>query len=207
MSCRSRFPCVLATLVTAGVTACDIETDDVDALGFDACIADDAGNCAGGGNGGEAGGGAGEGGSPGGGTTPGSAPTIDIIWEGNGGPMANDVDTLTVAIDDGDGTFTYRFGMSQTGAPNGWNGEDCLPGVLNGKDVCHDVGAEGEILSSTSKLALVDDERTLLFKASHDAGEITYVVIRVETDECWTFGDDPSWYMDSLLKCAAYDSP
>lgn len=207
MSLPNRVPSLLFPVIalSVSVSACDIETGDVDALGFDACLADDAGNCAEGGAGGESAGGAG--GEPAGGTPAVTAPIIDLIWEGNGGPMANDVDTLTVAIDDGDGSYTYHLGMTQTGARNGWNGEDCLPGVLNGKDVCHDVGPEGEVLSSTSKIAEVDDERTLLFKASHDAGEITYVVIRAETRECWTFGDDPSWYTDSLLGCATYDSP
>ncbi len=206
MSYRSRSQLAFLPLLALSATACDVADDDVDALGFDACTLDDAGNCAGGG-GFDLDAGGGSGGAPMGGSPGSPAPTIEVIWEGNGGPMANDVDTVTVAIDDGDGTFTYRFGMAQTGADNGWNGEDCLPGVLNGKDVCHDVGPEGEVLSSTSRVAEVDDERTLMFKATHDAGEITYVVIRAETDECWTFGHDPSWYVDSLLGCAAYDTP
>lgn len=193
------------------VLACDVADDDAT---NDACVADDAGNClsVGGSGGGDAGGGeggaGGGGGAPGGGSTA-DAPLIQIFWEGMGAMAANDDDELTVSIDDGeDETHTYRFGMAETGSgENGWYGEDCLPGEVNGKDVCHEVGEEGEVLYSVSDFDQVNDENTLNFKASHDAGKITYVVIQVDTDKCWAFGDDPTYYTESVLHCATYDSP
>ena len=189
-------PCLLAL-------GCGTESDDADALPTDACVPDDGGAC---GPSGGAGGSGGEGGQSTGGT-PSDAPVISVIWEGPGADMPNDDDSVTVAIDDGEGTHTYHFGLAETGSANGWYGEDCLPGDMTGKDVCHDVGAEGEVISSVSRAAGVNDGNTLLWRASADAERLTYVVIQVDTDRCWTFGDDPTYYSDSLLGCAPYDSP
>ena len=63
------------------------------------------------------------------------------------------------------------------------------------------------MVQSTSRLAEVDSTHTLLFKASHDAGDLTYVVIQVDTNKCWTFGNDPSYYVDSVLHCETYTTP
>lgn len=198
---------VLPVLSTLALGACDVAGDDVDALPTDACIPDDAGNCPGG-EGGAGGGGAGGGGGATGGNVAEDAPVIDVIWDGPGAGMPNDDDTVTVAIDDGPETgHTYRFGLSETGSANGWYGEDCLPGEINGTDVCHDVGEEGAVIESTARVADVDSTHTLLFKASHDAGHLTYVVIQVDTNKCWAFGNDPSYYVDSVLHCATYDTP
>ena len=196
------------------IVACDVEDD---AASTDACVVDDTGNClsvggggGGGGSGGEGGGGgggAGGGGEPGGGTTA-EAPLIEIFWEGMGANVANDEDELTVTIDDGEETHTYLFGMAETGSGDeGWYGEDCLPGEINGKDVCHPVGEEGAVLSSVSRPGSVNDENTLLWKALHDAGKVTYVVVQEDTDDCWAFGHDPTYYTESVLHCATYTSP
>lgn len=187
---------------------CDVAGDDVDALPTDACVADDGGSCTAGEGGTGGAGGSGGGGGGTGGAANADVPLIDVIWDGPGAGMPNDDDSVTVAIDDGaDAVHTYRFGLSETGSANGWYGEDCLPGEVNGKDVCHEVGEEGIVVQSTSRLAEVDSTHTLLFKASHDAGDLTYVVIQVDTNKCWTFGNDPSYYVDSVLHCETYTTP
>ena len=202
---RPSLPLLTLVVAIAGsVLGCNVDNNStLDAGYVDACVAggdtpcDDAG-----GTGGTVGTDAAVGGTPVVG-----APIIIIRWDGDVIAHANDTNTLTVAIDDGDETHAYRLGMAQTGAANGWDGEDCLPGALDGKDVCHEVGEDGALISSVSSAAGVDNDHTLLFRASDEANEITYVVIQTDTGHCWSFGNDPTWYTESTLHCEAYTSP
>ena len=202
---RLRLPLLAIPTAAASLAACDVEGDDVDALPPE-CTAD-GGECSGfggawGADGGGGGGGGGAGGEVTGGTPAPGAPTIDTIWES----MAGD-DSLTVAIDDAEETHTYKLGFAETGSENGWYGEDCIQGEVNGLDVCHTLGEDGGILDSVSDVGDVDNTHTLINKAIADSGNLTYVVIQVDTDRCWALGNDPTYYTESLLNCTAYDSP
>ena len=198
----SRIPLLALTLVWG----CDVEGKDTgDGTFLDACV-DDGGACeVGGSDGGEP-----DGAGATGGTPVVESPAFEVFWEGGMATRANDEDMVTLAIDDGDDAHhTYKFGFAQTGVDNGWYGEDCLPGDMNGNglDVCHDAGEDGVVLESVSHIPAVDETHTLLFKSSHDAGQITYVVLQTDTDTCWTFGNEPSYYTESLLHCLEYTSP
>jgi len=108
-------------------------------------------------------------------------------------------DELVVEVENGESG--YAFGMAETFAgPVGWYGEDCLPG-----NMCH-VVAGSLLLTSVHPgvggpgLGFVVPDVTTLFYDIHGP-YITYFVEGLDSGDCFTWGDDPSYYPD----CTALD--
>ena len=111
--------------------------------------------------------------------------------------MSWSADGVAVALTNGHGT--YSLGMAQTGSDQGWYGEDCIegPGPNSGDyDICHDdVKASGIELKTVTAPDEIVANRTTLFPDSL-ADEITYLLYSNDRGDCWTFGNDPSYYGD-----------
>jgi hypothetical protein len=116
-----------------------------------------------------------------------------------------DAKTLVLTITEHADLGPYRFGFFEfSHGPDGWDGEDCIPGETDGYDLCHHVPADG-VLSLTSVHpdvggtidALIEDETTIM--TGPRAAGLTYVLIR-ETDppKCWTWGYSVRRYVDAL---------
>jgi hypothetical protein len=94
---------------------------------------------------------------------------------------------------------SYTLGLAETGSPTGWYGEDCIEGVgpnSLGYDICHDqIPPEGLVLLSVhTPEDVVANHTTLLTDAQ--AGGITYLFQGNDTGQCWTTGNDTSYYAD-----------
>jgi hypothetical protein len=106
-------------------------------------------------------------------------------------------DGVAVGLTNGSGT--YSFGMAETGSANGWYGEDCIDGAgpnSGDYDICHDsMPAGGYSLASVHDPdAVVANETTLLLDSMADG--ITYLIYSNATGDCWTSGNDTSYYGD-----------
>lgn len=167
------------------------------------CVSDDAGmeNCTcptaetDMGAGGEGGGG-GTAGAGGSGEPP--APVAAAEW--------TDSKTLTLTISEHADLGPYGFGFAETGngGGDGWDGEDCIEGISDSYDICHNVPEDG-ILTLTSvhpdeggTIDMLMEDETTLMNGPRAAG-LTYVLIRATEDSnCWTWGHNPQHYIDEL---------
>ncbi len=104
------------------------------------------------------------------------------------------------------GAGGYSIGMAETGSGEGWYGEDCVPGPGPNSgdwDICHDgaTAAAGLTLATTHDIdELEANVNTLMTDTIATAGNITYVIS--DGTDCWTWGNDVSYYT-SNLGCAA----
>ena len=147
---------------------------------------------------GGAGGEGGAGGAPVGGNGEPPAPVAAAEW--------TDSKTLTLTISEHADLGPYGFGFAETGngGGDGWDGEDCIPGVEDDYDLCHEVPEAG-VLTLTSvhpdEGGSIDDlveSETTLMNGPRAAG-LTYVLIRgTEDSNCWTWGHNPQHYIDEL---------
>lgn len=96
----------------------------------------------------------------------------------------------------------WDFGMVQTGADNGWAGEDCLSGIPSGYgstvisggyEYCHHLGATGGQLETVASPDDVVEGSTTLFAKQYEA-TITYVLFEGDSNTCFAWGDDPNYY-------------
>lgn len=110
--------------------------------------------------------------------------------------------TVTQAVEFG----PYFFGLAETGngEADGWDGEDCIPGVIDDYDICHPVGEDGRLTLTSihpdegGSLDELEEGVTTLMSGPRAAG-ITYVLVRLSEDEnCWTWGHEPQHYIDEL---------
>ena len=116
-----------------------------DYTGVETCGCPTAGRGGSGGDVGGAGGGSagGLGGAGGGGASLPADPHATAVW-------SDDDRTLTLTISVSAENGPYTFGFAETGiGEDGWYGEDCLDGVRNDYDICHDVPEAG-VLALTS---------------------------------------------------------
>ena len=114
--------------------------------------------------------------------------------------------TLMLTISEHADLGPYGFGFAETGngGGDGWDGEDCIPGVEDDYDLCHDVPEAG-VLTLISvhpdEGGTIDDlveGSTTLMNGPRGAG-LTYVLIRFTDDSnCWTWGHSPQHYIDAL---------
>jgi hypothetical protein len=200
-----------------GVAACDVEEDDAAAGdagatcpandGTDGTVPEvcvpgegDAGEVCGcpggeGGAGGEGGGGAAGGG---GGTPEPPAANFTAEW--------TDSKTLVVTVTEAVEFGPYAFGLAETGngGGDGWDGEDCIPGVNDDYDICHPIAEDGKLTLTSihpDQGGSIDDleEGVSTLMDEPRADGITYVLLRqTEDDNCWTFGHNPQHYIDEL---------
>ncbi|MCK6571084.1 hypothetical protein L6V77_08260 [Myxococcota bacterium] len=214
-----------------GMVACDVEEDDAAAGdagatcpandGTDGTVPEvcvpgegDAGEVCGcpeaGGAGGEGGGGAA--GGAGGNIPEPDAPIPTVEW--------TDEKTLVLTVDPGAENGPYVFGFAETGngGGDGWDGEDCIPGVNDGHDICHPVPDDGKLTLTSIHPSqggpaavdgifetLVAGETTLMYKTL--APGLTYILIRqADDDNCWVWGHDPDHYNDEF-GCNPVTSP
>ena len=105
-------------------------------------------------------------------------------------------DQYSIEITEGSGSFD--FGMAETGAGGkGWYGENCLGGAA-GYDICHSFSAASPLVldsvhpdvGGAGLDALVENSTTLLWAALG----ITYYLADKGTGECWTWGDETTYY-------------
>ncbi|MFZ4739078.1 MAG: hypothetical protein ACOYM9_24195, partial [Bradymonadia bacterium] len=171
------------------------------AMGMAACEVDDEeGTGDAGAGGAPIGGAAGGEPPPVGGEAPPTAPPepkFDFSLEGT---------TLTLNIFEGADLGAFHFGLAETGADNGWYGEDCIPGIKNDLDVCHPVAADGTLtLTDVATVPEVVAGSKTLIDASF-ASKLTYVVVLdKDSDEprCWTWGQSTAYYTAPPLRCSA----
>lgn len=118
----------------------------------------------------------------GGGPGPGAElESIDVDWYLD--------DRIEVTVDGG---TDLQLGMVEA-FYNGWQGEDCYQG-MHSILVCHSLDDDGHTtIEYVSSLDDVADGYTLMGNA--DPEKVTYMVI-APNDDCWTFGEDPSYYAD-----------
>jgi hypothetical protein len=130
-------------------------------------------------------------------------PVVSAEW--------TDSRTLVVTISSGAELGPYYFGLVENaGSADGWDGEDCIDGVLDDHDFCHMVPADG-VLTLTSvhpdeggTIEELQEDVTTLMNAARAPG-LTYVLIRATEDaNCWTWGHDPQFYIDEL-GCNTYE--
>jgi hypothetical protein len=126
-------------------------------------------------------------------TLPVGITTFDVDWP--------TFDLLELAIENGESG--YDFGMAETGAgPAGWYGEDCFAGTPP-YFLCHPVDGAGIALPSVHPeiggpgLPFVYEAESTLFYDIHGA-DITVYLRGWDSDACWTFGEDPSYYADAF---------
>jgi hypothetical protein len=105
---------------------------------------------------------------------------------------------VTIAISNGN-TAGYDFGMAETGSDAGWYGEDCIydpdDELDYGYEICHGISASGGTLTVADPYeadSVVAGETTLFTDSLAD--NITYVLFEADTDVCWTWGEDVSYY-------------
>jgi hypothetical protein len=100
----------------------------------------------------------------------------------------------------------YGFGLAETGngGGDGWDGEDCIDGVGDGYDICHNVPAGGVLTLASihpdqgGDIDQLFEGETTLMDGPRGPG-LTYVLIRNSLDSnCWTWGHNPQHYMDEL---------
>jgi hypothetical protein len=183
------FGVVVAVALLAGACSSDDDEGADGGVGGAGAGGEVAGGTGGTGAGGETAGGAGgEAGGAGGESGPPADPVFAISWNG---------DNLVLDITTSAANGPYRFGIAETGADNGWMGEDCLEGAFGGVDVCHTVPVDGHL--ELMHMDAVDDvaDGMTLFKADMAPG-LTYYVERNSLDfqGCWTWGEDTSIYED-----------
>jgi hypothetical protein len=117
-----------------------------------------------------------------------------------------DSKTLVVTVTEAVEFGPYFFGLAETGngGGDGWDGEDCIPGVNDDYDICHPVGEDGRLTLTSihpdegGSIADLEEGVTTLMSGPRAAG-ITYVLVRLSEDEnCWTWGHDPQHYVEEL---------
>ena len=129
-----------------------------------------------------------------GGAEPPADPTVSLAWDGD-----NIVLKVVTSAENG----PYLFGLAETGlADDGWYGEDCIDGVRNDHDICHEVPANGELTLVKSPIGEIETEGKTLVGAALAPG-LTYVLIRDTEDNagCWTWGHNTTFYKDAPLSC------
>jgi hypothetical protein len=118
---------------------------------------------------------------------------VTTSWDGDG---------LSITVTNPEATG-WDFGMAQTGIgiPDGWYGEDCIAGTVEGSgdfDICHmGMGAAGFTLTGVTDPESVVGGTSTLFNQSL-ADEITYVLFDANSDACWTWGVTSDYY-DAFL--------
>jgi hypothetical protein len=117
-----------------------------------------------------------------------SDPVFDVAWGDLG---------LTFSVDGESGTF--NLGIAETAASEDpWTGEDCLNGYsLGNGDVllyCHDDLSDGDTLAYNGSPVDLDESRETVFSGDQFESRVTYYVYSNASGDCFTWGDDPSYY-------------
>ncbi len=115
-------------------------------------------------------------------------PTFSSSWSSSG---------VTISIENGSGSYTLGMAETDPASPDPWTGEDCLDGyTLSTGEVllyCHGLSSSGGALSSGGDPnALAEGSETVFTSALEDV--ITYAVWSDTSGECWTWGNDTSYY-------------
>ena len=119
--------------------------------------------------------------------------SASATWSGNG---------VSVVITGGTDTTGYDFGMAQTGADDGWAGEDCLSAVPAGYDYmidggyqfCHHFPQSGGSLETVAEIIDITEGATTLLSQATEA-TLTYVTFD-SADACVVWGDDPGYFAE-----------
>ena len=112
-------------------------------------------------------------------------PAITVDWGGS---------AVTIELENFT-TSGFDFGMAETADPDdGWFGEDCLNGTAS-YNYCHQFNSTTASLGYVDTLGGVSESQTTLFDAGFQT-RITYVVT-VDGGDCFVWGHDPSYYLDS----------
>ena len=123
-------------------------------------------------------------------TDDGQVPT-DI--DGDGLPDVGCGDSVELQVFDPLGETDWIFGLTETGSPNGWYGEDCFLGyaVFNH---CHPFNGTAIVLDEVTSCSVLDiiDGATTYFSADKDPF-LTYY-LEDSVGNCYTWGEDPSYY-------------
>ncbi len=112
---------------------------------------------------------------------------------------------LTIRVAAAAGPYAFGFTETGTGGGAGWDGEDCLPGALNGYDLCHPVPANGilrldSIHPNVGGVGIdgLEEGATTLMTRFY-APSLTYVLIRrTQPEACWTWGNNPEIYIQGM---------
>ncbi len=102
-------------------------------------------------------------------------------------------DSVQVSVSDPLGETQWAFGMSETGMPNGWTGEDCYVGYLN-FNYCHLFNGTVLVLQEVTTCSVMDivpGSRTY-FSADKDPF-LTYY-LEDSLGNCFIWGEDPTYY-------------
>jgi len=195
-----------------GMVACDVEGEDEGDAGGGGLDCGDAGEPICGPGEGDAGevcvcpGGEGGAGGEGGGGAVGGAGGSAEPPAANATAEWTDSKTLVVTVTEAVAFGPYAFGMAETGngGGDGWDGEDCIPGVNDDYDICHPVDEDGKLTLTSihpeegGSLDDLEEGATTLMNKPRAAG-ITYVLLRqTDDDNCWTWGHNPQHYIDEL---------
>lgn len=148
-------------------------------------------------DGGSANNGGGSGGGSGGGDDTGVIDTGGGDDTGGGGSdLAANADWgsagLLLTVVGGEVDAYYTFGMAETGADEGWMGEDCLFGS-GGYYYCHSFEGSGLRLETVGAPDDVESGVSTLFSADNE-DDLSYILIDYYGGSCWVWGDDPSYY-------------
>lgn len=113
-----------------------------------------------------------------------------------------------VVIDIHNGFGSYLLGMAETATGDDpWTGEDCLNGyeLSDGTLLyfCHPLDTDGgafvsiydDVVAGSRSLSSLDEDTETLFSEDVD-GRITYAIWSDSTGDCWTWGQDTSYYVD-----------
>lgn len=124
-------------------------------------------------------------------------PTFAASWSAEGV-------TITVPLD----RVITQVGMAETDPSSfdPWTGEDCVRGytLSDGSSLlyCHPMAGESLSLESASDFMTLDEDTQTWFWRS-SANAITYAAWDGGTGECWTWGNDPSYYTAADIGCTA----
>lgn len=101
-------------------------------------------------------------------------------------------DSVFIGIDDPLGESNWAFGMSETGSPSGWLGEDCYQGYA-AYNLCHAIGPN-TVLDQVASCAAADvvAGSTTLLSADKDP-YLTYY-LEDSAGSCFVWGHDVSYY-------------
>ena len=112
-------------------------------------------------------------------------------------------ESIVLSLNTFDEMGSYYFGMAQTkySNPNQWTGEDCHLGFSTENETfsyCHPART-GIALTYGSAYTDVIEGFSSHFAGPQFSEEVTYIIKESISGCCWTWGDNPEYYID--LEC------